>query len=77
MTPECARKHLSHYLSAYVRAIRRGLFPPTPADERTCAHCEFASCCRREHARIERKLGPEGRDSLLGLALRAEGEEER
>ena len=67
MPPGEAHQYLRHYLSAYVRAMRRGLFPPTPVDERPCSSCPFAACCRPEAARIERKLGPGGRDQLLGL----------
>lgn len=67
MPPGEARQHLRHYLSAYVRAMRRGLFPPAPVDDYTCSICPFAACCRHEPTRIERKLGPGGRDQLLGL----------
>jgi hypothetical protein len=68
LPPEEARRLLCHYLGIYVRAMRKGLFPPAPVSEHACATCPFAACCRHEPSRMERKLGPEGRDGLLGLA---------
>lgn len=67
MPTEKALEYLRRYVGAYVGAMRRGLFPPAPAHGRTCSRCEFSPYCRHEPARIERKLGEEGRDGLLGL----------
>jgi ATP-dependent helicase/nuclease subunit B len=62
-----ARQLASQYVGVYVHAMRRGLFPPLPLNDRACSTCAFAPCCRREHARVERKAGPGGRAALLGL----------
>lgn len=67
-----AKRLAAEYVAAYVHAMRRGLFPPLPVDDHACAMCAFASCCRREHARVEHKLGPGGRAGLLGLPVVAE-----
>jgi len=64
-----AKRLAAEYVAAYVHAMRRGLFPPLPVDDHACAMCAFASCCRREHARVERKLGPGGRAGLLALPV--------
>ena len=74
MPPEEALGYLRRYVAAYVRAMRRGLFPPAPASDRTCSGCEFGPYCRRGPARIERKLGPGGRQALLGLTVVEEEE---
>jgi ATP-dependent helicase/nuclease subunit B len=62
-----AKQLVKQYLSAYVNDMRQGLFPPVPMNDRACAKCPFAPCCRREHTRVERKLGPAGRTGFLGL----------
>lgn len=72
-----AKQLASQYVGVYVQAMRRGLFPPLPLNDRACSRCAFAPCCRREHARVERKAGAGGRAALLGLPAEMEEDERR